>query len=99
MYEPGPYLLILSYFTRGAGALHAKINKTHLEAGALIYIPCLNITVAGALVSKKMKEPSCMGRAYYKPCATDLASSAADNLNLSCHLAYRFETYAFLIIH
>ena len=34
-----------------------KNHKTHPAAGALIYIPCFNITVAGALFSKKLKEP------------------------------------------
>ena len=47
-----------SYFTQGAGALHAKINKTHPTAGALIlYLPSLNIIVAGALFIKKVNEP------------------------------------------
>ena len=46
-----------SYFTREAGALHAKINKTQPTAGTLTYIPCLDIMVAGALFSQKLKEP------------------------------------------
>ena len=73
-----------SNFTRGAGALHAKISKTHPAAGGShIYIPCLNIIVAGPLFSKKCKEPGqgpCGPRrapAYFKPYTTDLERSAS----------------------
>ena len=79
-----------SNFTRGAEALHAKINKTHPTAGALTYIPCLNIIVDEALFGKKLKEPGQDSGGtrcpYFKPCTIDLELSATANLNPSYHL-------------